>query len=222
MKMYLTRAGALLLAIQLLLPMTLSAAGGSSAPSEDPQQEAAAAYNRGLRHRDKAWELEKKLETKTIVADRAKLETKMGKEYKKAINSFRQAIEANPEMYQAYSSMGYALRKTGDYISSLEAYNRALELEPGYSEAIEYRGEAFLGLDRTEEAKEAYLELFRADRARADELMDAMKTWVEERTGESSVVDPGELQEFSAWVEERSAIAAQTASLVESSDRAWD
>jgi tetratricopeptide (TPR) repeat protein len=219
MKMYLTRAGALLLATQLLLPMTLSAAGGSSAPSDDPQQEAVADYNRGLRHRDKAWELEKKLETKTIVADRAKLETKIGKEYEKAIKSFRAATEANPQMYQSYSSMGYALRKTGDYVSSLAAYNQALELEPGYSEAIEYRGEAFLGLGRTEEA---YLELFRADRARADELMDAMKTWVEERTGESSVVDPGELQEFSAWVEERAAIAAQTASLIESSDRAWD
>lgn len=222
MKMYLTRTGALLLAIQLFLPMTLSAAGGSSASSDDPQQEAAADYNRGLRHRDKAWELEKKLQTKTIVPERAKLETKIGKQYEKAIDSFRAATEANPEMHQAYSSMGYALRKTGDYISSLEAYNRALELEPGYSEAIEYRGEAFLGLNRIDDAKEAYLELFRADRARADELMDAMKTWVEERTGEPSIVDPGELQEFSAWVEERSAIAAQTASLVESSDRAWD
>ena len=222
MKMYLTRAGALLLATQLLLPMTLSAAGGSSAPSDDPQQEAAAAYNRGLRHRDKAWELEKKLETKSIEADRAKLETKIGKEYEKAIKSFRAATEANPQMYQAYSSMGYALRKTGDYTSSLAAYNRALELEPSYSEAIEYRGEAFLGLNHIEDAKEAYLELFRSDRARADELMAAMKTWVEQRTGQPSVVDPDKLQQFSAWVEERAAIAAQTASLVESSDRAWD
>jgi hypothetical protein len=95
-------------------------------------------------------------------------------------------------------------------------------LEPSYSEAIEYRGETFLGLNRIDDAKEAYLELFRSDRARADELMVAMKTWIEERTGVPSVADPGELQEFSAWVEERSAIAAQTASLIESSDRAWD
>jgi tetratricopeptide (TPR) repeat protein len=222
MKRYLTRAGVLLLATQLLLPMTLLAAGGSSAPDDDPQEEAAAAYNRGLRQRDKAWELEKKLATKTVEADRAKLEAKIGKEYEKAIESFRAATEANPLMHQAYSSLGYALRKIGDYTSSLAAYNRALELEPSYSEAVEYRGEAFLGLDRIEDAKQAYMELFRSDRARADELMAAMKTWVGERSAEPGAVDPGELQEFSAWVEERAAIAEQTASLVESSDRSWD
>jgi tetratricopeptide (TPR) repeat protein len=222
MKTYLIRAGVALLATQLLLPMTLSAAGGSSASSDDPQQEAATAYNLGLRHRDKAWGLEKKLATKTDEADRAKIEAKIGKEYGKAIDSFREAIEANPKMHQAYSSLGYALRKTGDYDSSLTAYNRALELEPSYTEAIEYRGEAFLGLDRIDDAKEAYLELFRSDRARAEELMSAMKTWVEERAAEPGVIDPDKLQQFSAWVEERSAIAAQTASLVESSDRSWD
>jgi tetratricopeptide (TPR) repeat protein len=222
MKTYLIRAGVALLATQLLLPMTLSAAGGSSASSDDPQQEAAAAYNLGLRHRDKAWGLEKKLATKTDEADRAKIEAKIGKEYGKAIDSFREAIEANPKMHQAYSSLGYALRKTGDYNSSLTAYNRALELEPSYTEAIEYRGEAFLGLNRIDDAKEAYMELFRSDRARAEELMTAMKTWVEERAAEPGVVDPDRLEQFSAWVEERSAIAAQTASLVESSDRSWD
>ena len=222
MKTYLIRAGVALLATQLLLPMTLSAAGGSSASSDDPQQEAAAAYNLGLRHRDKAWGLEKKLATKTDEADRAKIEAKIGKEYGKAIDSFREAIEANPKMHQAYSSLGYALRKTGDYDSSLTAYNRALELEPSYTEAIEYRGEAFLGLNRIDDAKEAYMELFRSDRARAEELMTAMKTWVEERAAEPGVVDPDRLEQFSAWVEERSAIAAQTASLVESSDRSWD
>ncbi|TNF80303.1 MAG: tetratricopeptide repeat protein [Acidobacteria bacterium] len=222
MKMHLTRTGVFLLAIQLLLPMTLLAAGGSSAPDEDPQQEAAAAYNRGLRHRDKAWEFEKKLATKSEEAERAKLEAKIGKEYGKAIDAFRAATEANPKMHQAYSSLGYALRKTGDYTASLAAYNQALELEPSYSEAIEYRGEAFLGLNRIEDAKEAYLELFRSDRARADELMEAMKNWVGERTAEPGGVNPAELQKFSAWVEERAAIAKQTASLVEASDRTWD
>jgi tetratricopeptide (TPR) repeat protein len=219
MKMNLNRTAALLLATQLLVPITLWASGGSSASSDDPQQEAADAYNRGLRHRDKAWELEKKLETISVVPERAKLETKIGKEYEEAIDSFRAATEANPKMHQAYSSLGYALRKTGDYVSSLEAYNQALALEPGYSEAIEYRAEAFLGLGRTEEAKEAYLELFRSDRARADELMEAMKTWVGERSAEPGAIDPAELQEFSAWVEERSVIAEQTAGLVQGPDR---
>lgn len=221
MKLHLTRAGMFLLVVQLLLPTTLLAAGGSSASDDDPQQEAAAAYNRGLRQRDKAWELEKKLATKSTEADRAKLEAKIDKEYGKAIDSFREATEANPRMHQAYSSLGYALRKTGDYTASLSAYNRALELEPTYAEAIEYRGEAFLGLNRIDDAKEAYLELFRSDRARADELMEAMQQWVEERSVQPGGVDPDELREFSAWVEERSAIAKQTASLVKNADRSW-
>lgn len=203
---------ALVMVLGLAVP-GLEAAGGSSAPpSTDPVDTAAASYERGLKARDKAWELEKEMEG-AAAADRERLASKVEKQYEKAARAFRSATEENPMMYQAFSSLGYALRKTGDYDGSLAAYDRALEISPGYVEAIEYRAEAYLGLGRLDEVKSAYLQLFREDRERADELMAAMQTWVKDRKDDPGTLDPSTVQEFTSWVKERSEVAGNTASL---------
>ncbi len=191
-------------------PPALEAARDPSPPAASPVDEAAAAYDRGLKARDKAWELEQKA-AEASGGERDKLLAKADKEYKKAARAFTTATETNPRMHQAWSGLGYALRKSGDYVASLEAYDRALELAPGYPEAIEYRAEAYLGLDRLDEAKEAYMALYRSDRQRAEELMGAMRRWVERRTADPGSLDPAAVEAFAAWVEERSGAAAQAA-----------
>ena len=194
----------------------VEAAGGSSAPPPtNPVDAAAASYERGLSARDKAWELEKEA-LNADPADREKLTAKAQKQYEKAARAFRSAIEENPQMYQAHSSLGYALRRTGSYEEALSAYDKALGINPGYVEAIEYRAEAYLGLDQLDEAKEAYMQLFREDRERADELMSAMKGWVEEREKNPGSLDSGAIQEFTDWVNERAEVAGHTASLYSS------
>lgn len=216
------RAGALALTLFMALAASsVQAAGGSSVPSASPADEAANAYNRGVKSRDKAWKLEEEAASSQDAATREKLLTKAQKEYTKAIRSFRSATEANPRMYQAFSSLGYALRKTGDYEQSLEAYEQALEIAPDYTEAIEYRAEAFLGLNRLKEAQEAYLYLFRNDRQRADELLTAMQRWVAERSADREGLDAGVVEEFASWVEERAEIAGHTASLTKSTTSSW-
>jgi hypothetical protein len=40
--------------------------------------------------------------------------------------------------------MGFALRKTGEPVKALEMYDKALALAPGFPDALEYRGEAYL------------------------------------------------------------------------------
>lgn len=207
----LTLSIALALMIGPAIP-ALQAAGSSAPPPTNPADTAAATYERGLKARDKAWELEEELKT-AAAADRERLAAKIDKQYEKAARAFRSATEENPEMYQAFSSLGYALRKTGDYDGSLAAYNRALEINPGYAEAIEYRAEAYLGLGRLDAVKDAYMQLFRDDRERADELMTAMKTWVEERSADPGSLDPAAIEEFTTWVEERAAVAGNTARL---------
>ena len=203
---------ALMMVLAIAVP-GLEAAGGSSAPpSTNPVDTAAAAYERGLKARDKAWELEKEMES-SDPATRERLASKIDKQYEKAARAFRSATEENPKMYQAFSSLGYALRKTGDYDGSLAAYNEALDINPGYVEAIEYRAEAYLGLDRLNEAKDAYLQLFREDRERADELMTAMQSWVEERQDNPGSLDASTVEEFTSWVEERAEVSGNTASL---------
>ena len=94
-------------------------------------------------------------------------------------------------MYQAYNGMGFSYRKTGDYAKALEMYDRALALKPGFPDAIEYRGEAYLGLNRIEDAKNAYLEVLAADRKQADTLMAAMQKWIEQQEGQSRGRRPG-------------------------------
>ena len=74
----------------------------------------------------------------------------------------------------------------------MAAYNQALEIQPDYAEAIEYRAEAFLGLNRLDEVKEAYMQLFREDRERADELMSAMQQWVDQRQTRRGLRQHGE------------------------------
>ncbi len=206
-----------------LIATTALASGGGGVPqgAATMRDSAAGAYERGLKYRDKAWELTEGLESATG-GTRAKLQKKINKEYEKAIRAYRTAIRTNPKMHQAHSSLGYALRKTARYEEALDAYNLALEIKPSYAEAIEYRAEAYLGLDRIDEAKEAYMTLFRADREKADELMIAMARWVTERTESPKVASLAQIEEFAGWVRERGGLAKQTARLGGAAGSAWD
>lgn len=130
--------------------------------------------------------------------------------YQRARGLFEEATKAAPAMAEAWNGLGYTSRKVGDYDAALAAYDKALELKPGYPEATEYRAEAYLALGRIEEAKQAYLDLFASNRAIADKLLAAMQKWIESA---KSGGDAAKAADLSKWVQERSQIAAQTASL---------
>jgi len=221
----LIRATACVVAILLVFPIVALAAGGSSSSTSsssaniagDPKAMAKDSYNRALKYRDKAWEYEAKAAA-AEGTDREKMMKKATKEFEKALRALDSALSDDPSLYQAHSSRGYVLRKTGNYYESLASYNRALEINPRYAEAIEYRAEAYLGLNKIDEAKEAYMELFRTDRKRADELMAAMQGWVEERQMDAAGVEGSVIAEFSGWVAERSGLADQTG---DSSGGSW-
>ena len=222
---------AVVLAAVVVVPSAAWAAGSkplepkSNAPADPepvktPEEIAIDHYNFGLTYRDKAWKLEDKAAAAANEKARMKAESKAQKTWTKAVREFESATGNNPVFFQAYGSLGYALRKTGDFESSLIAYDRALELEPTYGEAIEYRAEAYLGLDRVEDAKGAYIQLFSGARELADELLEAMKKYVEHRRTDGGV-DAASLDAFSEWVTEREEIANQTASVSELRDRDW-
>lgn len=98
--------------------------------------------------------------------------------YKDALERFELAIGADSRMYEAHTYVGYVLRKLDNHEEALAAYEKALDLKPDYVRAIEYQGEAFLGLNRFEDAKRNYLRLYALDAERADRLLDAMHQWV--------------------------------------------
>jgi tetratricopeptide (TPR) repeat protein len=208
-------------ALQFAPASSMAAGGGSmggmggmeSTPSATPQELAKRDYNSGVRYIAKAKDLEDDADKAAMPEKKQKLLDKAQKQYGKAADEFKEAVGNDASLYQAWSYLGFALRHLGNYDAALGAYARALQINPSYGEAVEYRAEALLGLNRIEDAKTAYMTLFGSSRTLADQLMSAMKRWVATRQTNPSGVSTDELAGFSQWVDERSDIARQTASL---------
>lgn len=201
------KTGVLLAAAVAICPLPLGANGRSmpsSSPSMrelTPEDMARSSYNSGIGHKDKA-----------VRAEKSDPKKARG-EFEKALKDFKRATELVPNLYQAYNGMGFAYRKLGDYTKALEMYDTALQMAPGFPDALEYRGEAYLALNRIDDAKQAYLELFASDRAQADILMKAMGEWVAQRKMDSAGIDPAAVSAFEGWIKERAALAGQTVSM---------
>jgi tetratricopeptide (TPR) repeat protein len=186
-----------------------------------PEQEAARAYNDGLEYADKADKLGMEAAAETEAAKKEKLVKKSLGKYADAADKFAEATKKNPKLFQAWGSLGYAYRKGGKYKDALAAYDKSLELQPGYTPAIEYRAEAYLELDRLDDVKEAYMFLFRNDRPRANELDGAIQKWLEKRKGSPGTLDQATFDSFSAWAAERHQLASQTSELLLPSRARW-
>jgi tetratricopeptide (TPR) repeat protein len=185
----------------------------SESPKLTPEQKAINAYNDGVGEVESADQL---IADATHQDDPKKHQKALGKAksaFAGALKKFTKATELNPQMHEAWNYVGYTNRQLGNYQAALTAYDRALALKPGYAEAIEYRGHAYLGLNRLGDAKDAYLTLFGSNRKLAAQLLTAMQSWVGEHRGNAAGVDEPSLEAFASWVSERSAIASQTASL---------
>lgn len=214
----------LLVALALSASWTAFGAGGgpsmpSSSPSmqtrepPSPEEQARTAYNLGVRGIEKGDGLLADAARQSDARKQEKLRKKAADAYANAAKKFTRATELRPGMFEAWNYLGYSNRKQGKYDAALAAYDRALKLKPDYAEAIEYRGHAFLGLNRLSEAKESYLALFGSNRKLAASLLTAMQQWVGEH---------GDNAEFASWVSERSAIASQAAALTrDGAQSAW-
>ncbi len=76
------------------------------------------------------------------------------KRYQEAMPLLQQAAAKDPANADAYNLMGYATRKSGNANGSLQYYNQALAIDPKHLGAHEYIGEAYLMLDRPQEAQQ--------------------------------------------------------------------
>lgn len=185
---------------------------GGDAPSKSPAEMARETYNSGIEHKDKAKKLETEFASQMFrnAKDQEKAEGKIKDEYTKALKDFKKAADQDPTLYQAYNGMGFTLRKTGEPVKALEMYDKALQMAPGFPDAMEYRGEAYLALGRVEDAKQSYLKLFASDRTQADVLMKAMTSWVAKPTAGA---DPAAVAALDAWIKERAKIATVTSDM---------
>ena len=121
--------------------------------------------------------------------------------YAASLESFQAAVRLDPSMHEAYTYMGYALRKLGRHQEALQAYQSALSIHPNYPHAIEYQGHALLGLNRIDEAKVNYVRLYALDRGQAHKLLRAIGAWADANA------DPPpegiDVQSLQAWTRER-------------------
>ena len=129
--------------------------------------------------------------------------------YEDALGAVAEAVRIDPRMYEAHTYIGYANRKLGRHERALDAYAAALKLKPDYVRAIEYQGEAYLGLDRFADAKFNYQRLYALDSEQAEKLLAAMRKWLEERKADAHSVPPDQIAAASAWLNDQPHMPAE-------------
>ena len=138
---------------------------------------------------------------------------KMNDDYGRALDQFTEALSNSGDMYEAWNNVGYIHLRLGAYAESVDDYDHTLKLKPDLLEAIEHRAEAYVAIDRLEEAQSAYMDLFNHDRKLADELMLTMQKWMADHRTDPHGMRASDIAAFDKWLQERDGIAKQTASL---------
>jgi tetratricopeptide (TPR) repeat protein len=204
--------------------------GGMSAPmptmqQRSPHDQALDFYNNAERRIDGLTKThdEMKAAAATDPQKAAKLQAKLTKGLENAAADLERAVKNDPQLFQAWSELGFTYRKMGKFKESLEAYDRSLSIQPDYTPALEYRAEAYLGLNRIDDARKTYTDLFSMDRPKADALLIAMKSFVAARKADAAGLDAAQLDTFDKWVAQREIIHNQTVALTAqtSSFRSW-
>jgi tetratricopeptide (TPR) repeat protein len=185
-----------------------------SAPIEiKPEKAAAKALNAATKSMAKARELEDELAKSTDPDKKARLREKLEDQYGRALEQYTEVLRNKNEMYEAWSQVGFIHLRFGAFRESIDDYNHALALKADLPEAIERRAEAFVAVDRLDEAKAAYMDLFFHARPLADRLMMDMQAWVQAHRAAANGVRVADIDAFDKWLQEREGIAKTTASL---------
>jgi Flp pilus assembly protein TadD len=75
------------------------------------------------------------------------------KNYSAAIEELRGLADTNQHA-DVYNLLGYALRKSGDFKTSLTYYSKALDFQPDHKAAREYLGELYVETGNLDKARE--------------------------------------------------------------------
>lgn len=75
-------------------------------------------------------------------------------DWQAVVDNLAKVVARRPWHDNAWSLMGYAERKLGNFEKALANYDEALRLNPHNRGALEYLGEAYLDLDQPERARD--------------------------------------------------------------------
>jgi len=176
-------------------------------------------YAEGLRFKERAWKAEEKAALATTEKNKQRQLKRAQKDYNRAQDEFAEVLRENPKDYNAANELGYVLRKQGEYEQAIGAYNYALQLFPEFDQAIEYRAEAFVAIGYYDEAKKAYMHLFRTNSELAEGLMMSMRKWRDDL--DSGPQGPSaRTRSFLEWLEAREKMST-FGETTESSSSGW-
>ena len=184
----------------------------ASTSTEKPDAAAKKAYNAGVKSLNKAREFEDIAAKATNPDKKAAALDKVSDAYGKALDQFTEALSNKGDMAEAWNDVGYVHLRLGAYNESIDDYNHALRLNSELLEAVGHRAEAYVAVDRLDEAKAAYMDLFNHDRPLADKLMTVMQSWLDSHRAAANGMRPADIDSFGKWLQERDGIAKQTAS----------
>jgi tetratricopeptide (TPR) repeat protein len=153
---------------------------------DKPDIAAKKAFNAGVKSMNKAKEFEAAAAAAPNADKKAKELEKVGDAYTKALDQFTEALSNQADLYQAWNYVGFIHLRLGAYVESVDDYNHGLALKPDNLEAIEYRAEAYMAIDRLDDAKSAYMDLYNHDPGLADRLMSAMQKWVTDHRADAN------------------------------------
>lgn len=204
----------ILLALGLLVMVSVAYGhgGGGNQPSvsgpdrhqKSDERVALEYYRSGNEIIDVARALEQKADNAESDKRKVKYSKKAQKQYRKAVKKFALAQKYEPMLYQAHSSLGFALSKTGDHERALLAHNRALEIRPRDPEVMARWGVTVLNLGRLSEAQTVYTHLSKRDRDQASYLLGEMLRWKRSRVTEVGVPGEENTQAFDRWLASQS------------------
>jgi tetratricopeptide (TPR) repeat protein len=183
-----------------------------SAPIDvKPDKAAAKAYAAAMKSMLKAHELEDTIAKATDPDKKYNARSKLDDTYGRALEQFTEVLRNKNDMYDAWNKIGYIHLHFGAYRESIDDYNHALALKPELFEAIQHRGEAFMGVDHLDEAKAAYMDLFFHARPLADQMMVTMQAWLQSHRAAPNGMRTADIDAFDKWLQEREGIAKTTA-----------
>lgn len=204
------------LAITATVLLLLARAAGGDGPGAYPQpkpgaapvseQKAIDAYNAGYALIQRADHADNLAAAASNAAERDEAHHQSQELYRESLPHFAEAVRYDASMHEALTYSGYANRKLGRHEDALRAYGEALRINPSYPYAIEYQAQAFLALNRIDEARFNYLRLYALSPRAAGKLLRAMDGWLD--ANQASPPAGVDMQAFAAWVKERKAATA--------------
>lgn len=159
------------------------------------------AYNLGYAAIQRADHAQALAEAASDPQEKEQSQSTASQAFEESLQHFEEAVRLDASMHEAFTYLGYANRKLGRHSKALAAYGRALSINPDYPHAIEYQGQAFLGLNRLDDARFNYLRLYALDKRQAGKLLQAMQSWVAAHKG--APLQDADVNAFADWVARR-------------------